>query len=57
MILQIIGLVLVLAKLRCYIQLSGVIAAEQSLRSAQLPSFSNQGFKTFHIIHVHHTVL
>ena len=57
MILLIIGLVLVLVKLRCYIQLSGVIAAERSLRNAQLPGFSNQGFKTFHTIHMHHTVL
>ena len=43
--------------LRCYIQLSGVIVAEQSLHSAQLPGFSNQGFKTFHTIRVHYTVL
>ena len=57
MLLLIIGLVLVLVKLRCYIQLSGVIAVERSLRSAQLPGFSNQGFKTFHIIRVHYTVL
>ena len=41
----------------CYIQMSGVISAEQRLRSAQLPDFSNQGFKTFHIIRMHHTVL
>ena len=44
-------LVLVLVELRYYIQLSGVIAAEWSLRSTQLPGFSNQGFKTFHTIH------
>ena len=46
-----------LDKLRCHIQLSGVIAAEQSIHSAQLPGFRNQGFKTFHTIRVHHTVL
>ena len=46
-----------LDKLRCHIQLSGVIAAEQSMRSAQLPGFSNQGFNTFRTIRVHHTVL
>ena len=48
--------ILNLDKLRCLIQLSGVIAAEQSMRSAQLPGFSNQGFKTFHTIRMHHTV-
>ena len=51
-----IDLDLDLDKLRCLIQLSGVIAAEQSMRSAQLPGFSNQGFKIFHTIRVHHTV-
>ena len=40
-----------------YIQLSGVIAAEPSLRSAQLSGISDQGFKTFHTICVHHTVI
>ena len=33
------------------------MAAEQSLHSTQLPGFSNQGFKTFHTIRVHDTVL
>ena len=42
-----------LDELRCYIQLSGLIVVEQSLRmpSTQLLGFSNQGFKTFHTIH------
>ena len=46
-----------LDELRCYIQLSGVIAAERSLHSAQVPGFSNQGFKISHTLRVHHTVL
>ena len=48
---------MIFVELRCYIQLSGVIAAERSLRSAQLPGYSNQSFKTFQTICVHHTVL
>ena len=49
--------VLVLVELRCYIQLSGVIAVGRSLRSTQLPGSSNEGLKTFHTIRMHHTVL
>ena len=48
-----------LDELRCYIQLSGVIAEERNLHSAQSTGFnSNQGFKIFHrttLIHEHHT--